>query len=152
MFEHKNLDGQWNRIIEANNSFLSGSVLETRDTTTKDPKASSRKQYGVVGDRLVERCLPPESIGDKWSHDNIDVPWWTSVNNPPHMGLIAEFSNFSGGKHRQKFEKDNNIVGFAANGEAITFKLGSYTTIRSKDSKELSSSTLVDLRKVYFAE
>ena len=152
MFEHKNLDGQWNRVVESTNPFLSGDVLEIRDMTAKEPQASSRRQFGVVGDRLVERCLPPESIGEKWSYDSADVPWWVSVNNPPHMGLVAEFNSHNGGKHRQAFDKENNVVGFAAEGEAIILKPGAYTTVRNKDSKEISAPTLIELRNAYFAD
>jgi hypothetical protein len=66
MFEHKNIDGQWNRVIPASESFVSKEILEIREKVNADckPETSSRLQYGVVGEQLVERCLPPESIGE----------------------------------------------------------------------------------------
>jgi hypothetical protein len=64
MFEHKHLDGQWNRIVPATETFLNGDILECRNNVGPDPDQNSRQQYAVVGDRLVERCLPPLTIGD----------------------------------------------------------------------------------------
>lgn len=152
MFEHKNLDGQWNRVISASEAFVNSEVLELRDATTKDPKTSSRRQFSIIGDRLVERCLPPETVGDKWSHDAADIPWWVSVNNPPHVGIVASFNEVNGGKHRQIFQKDNNIVAYAAEGEAITFAEGLYATTRQKDAKAITAPTLIELRNLYFAQ
>ena len=113
MFEHKNLDGEWNRIIPSNEAFLKGDILECRDTAGTDAKAMSRRQYSVVGNRLVERCLPPETIGDFWSFDATGTPWWGSVKNPPHMGLIAEFNSHLGGEHRKPIDLAHNVVAFA---------------------------------------
>lgn len=152
MFEHKNLDGEWNRVISASENFLAGDVLELRDSASKETAASNRRQYAVVGDRLVERCLPPETVGDKWSYDAADKPWWVSVNNPPHVGIVASFNEHNGGKHRQVLQKENNVVAFAAQGEAITFADGAYTTTRSSDSKAISAATLPELRNLYFAD
>lgn len=154
MFEHKNLDGERNRIVPATDTFISGDVLEMRESIKKDddPKATSRMQYGVVVDRLVERCLPPETIGDKWSYDNSDLPWWGTVNNPPHAGIIAEFNSHNGGKHRKPLEVDHNVVAFAALGEEVTFKNGEYTVIRKKDNKEIKAKTLLETRRAYYSE
>ncbi len=152
MFEHKNLDGVWNRVVPSSDVFVNGDVLEMRESTTKDPQASSRKQYSVVGERLVERCLPPEGVGDRWSYDAVDVPWWTAVKNPPHMGIVAEFNSHNGGKHRIPLEVEQNVVAFASSGEEITFRAGAYRLKRKKDEKEISAPTLPEIRAQYFSE
>ena len=152
MFEHKKLDGEWNRVIPSSDTFIKGEILECRDTVGADPKTLSRRQYGVINDILVERCLPPETIGDYWSYDAFGVPWWDSVKNPPHMGIIAEFNNFNGGAYRKPLDKAHNVVAFAAAGEGITFVDGSYTVVRQSDSKEITAPTLPDLRRDYFTE
>ena len=50
MFEHKHLDGQWNRILSATESYLSKEILEIRENVSRNctPETSSRKQYGVI--------------------------------------------------------------------------------------------------------
>lgn len=53
MFEHKNLDGKWNRIIPSTDVFLNGDVLECRETVGSEPEKISRQQYAGVGKRLV---------------------------------------------------------------------------------------------------
>ena len=152
MFEHKNLDGEWNRIIPSNEAFLKGDILECRDTAGTDAKAMSRRQYSVVGDRLVERCLPPETIGDFWSFDATGTPWWGSVKNPPHMGLIAEFNSHLGGEHRKPIDLAHNVVAFATAGEEVTFANGIYTVVRKSDDKEITANSLIDLRLQYAAD
>lgn len=151
MFENKHLDGEWNRVIPSTDAFLNGDILELRDNLGGNSTSASRRQYGVVGDRLVERCLPPEGLGDRWSYDAADVPWWTSVKNPPHMGIIADFNSYNGGEHRKPLDKAHNVVAFAAVGEEVTFADGSYTVVRQSDNQAISAPTLPELRQVYFA-
>lgn len=152
MFEHKHLDGQWHRILPATESFASKEILEIRDNVSPDckPETSSRKQYAVVGEQLVERCLPPESVGDKWSHDAFDISWWTRVNNPPHMGIIADFNESQGGKHRIPLDLENNVVAFAASGEKVVLKEGQYFVTRDKDNKEITADSLIETRRAYY--
>jgi hypothetical protein len=154
MFEHKHLDGQWNRILPGSDSFLSQEILEIRDNVSPNctPETSSRKQYGVIGEQLVERCLPPENVGDRWSYDAFDVSWWTRVNNPPHMGIIAEFNEKQGGKHRIPLDTGDNVVAYTAAGEKVYLKQGQYFVIRSKDSKEITAASLIDTRRAYYED
>lgn len=154
MFEHKNLDGQWNRVLPSTEPFLSKEILEIRENVSPNckPETSSRKQYGVIGEQLVERCLPPENIGDRWSHDAFDVSWWTRVNNPPHMGIIAEFNESQGGKHRIPLDIEQNVVAYAGSGEKILLKQGQYLVTRSKDNKEIISNSLIEARRAYYEE
>jgi hypothetical protein len=151
MFEHKHLDDKWNRVVPATDSFLSGDILECRDSVGKEPETVSRRQYGVVGDRLVERCLPPQAIGDAWSYDSAGLPWWGAVNNPPHMGIVAEFNTHNGGLHRKPLDLAHNVVAFASAGEEITFADGIYTVTRQSDAAELKAPSILELRKLYFA-
>ncbi|MGR9046147.1 MAG: hypothetical protein ACU83N_12685 [Gammaproteobacteria bacterium] len=151
MFEHKNLDGKWNRIIPSTDAYLNGDVLECRETVGSEPEKISRQQYAVVGKRLVERCLPPESIGDTWSHDAGKLPWWDSVKNPPHMGIVADFNSHNGGLHRIPLDVNHNVVGFADEGEEIVLIKGMYTVKRKSDDKELSAPSMRELREQYFA-
>ena len=154
MFEHKHLDGQWNRILSATESYLSKEILEIRENVSPNctPETSSRKQYGVIGDQLVERCLPPENIGDRWSHDAFDVSWWTRVNNPPHMGIIAEFNENQGGKHRIPLNSGQNIVAYGASGEKVLLSQGQYVVTRSKDDKEITAPSLIETRRAYYED
>ena len=94
MFEHKNLDGEKYRLVSAAESFLKGEVLEFRDGSAEK---SPRQQNAVIGEALVERYLPPESIGDVWPHDKAATPWWLVVDHPPHAGIVAEFNQVMGG-------------------------------------------------------
>ena len=151
MFEHKHLDGEMNKVIATTDAFLNGDILECRDTMGDDVKSLSRRQYAVVGDRLVERCLPPETIGDTWSFDSAAIPWWGSVKNPPHMGIVAEFNTFNNGLHRKPIDLENNVVAFGAQGETVTFSNDTYSMIRKSDEKELTATSLVELRKQYYA-
>lgn len=154
MFEHKNLDGQWNRVVSASEPFLSNEILEIRENVSPNctPETSSRKQYGVIGDQLVERCLPPENIGDRWSYDDCDVSWWTRVNNPPHMGIIAEFNESQGGKHHIPLDTEQNVVAYAASGEQVLLKQGQYFVTRNKDNKEITADSLIETRRAYYEE
>jgi hypothetical protein len=154
MFEHKHLDGEWNRVIPGTEAFVSKEVLELRDNVSPNckPETSSRKQYGVIGDQLVERCLPPENVGDRWSYDAFDVSWWTRVNNPPHMGIIAEFNESQGGKYRKALDTADNVVAFAGSGEKVLLKEGKYFVTREKDSKEITADSLIDTRRAYYED
>ncbi len=151
MFEHKHLDGQWNRVVPSGDGFLAGDVLECRDNTSGEPDGSARKQYGVVGELLVERSLPPERVGDTWAYDSVALPWWVRVMNPPHMGVVAEFNTFNGGLHRKVLDKAHNVVAFAGAGEEVLFGAEGYSVVRQSDSEQLSAPTLEALRKVYYA-
>jgi hypothetical protein len=154
MFEHDMLDDEWHKVIPAMEPFTTENILEIRDSINKqrDPKATSRTQYAVVGDRLVERNLPPETIGDTWSYDAWDTPWWHAVNNPPHAGLLADFNSHNGGLQRQPLDRDNNVVGFAAAGEPVTFQQGEYLVSREKDGMELKAASMLELRKAYYED
>ena len=151
MFEHKNLDGAWNRVVSATETFTNDEILEIREAVGEEPEKISRKQYAVVGNRLVERCLPPESIGDSWSHDVAKLAWWGTVNNPPHAGIIADFNTHSGGLHRIPLDSNHNVVGFAGEGEEIILASGSYKVKRKNDEKEIMAASMLKLREMYYA-
>lgn len=154
MFEHKHLDGQWNRVLATGDSYVSKEILEIRDNVSPNckPETSSRKQFAVIGEQLVERCLPPESVGDIWSHDAFGLSWWVRVNNPPHMGIIAEFNESQGGKHRIPLDTAENVVAYAADGEKVCLKQGQYAVTRSKDSKEIIAGSLIETRRAYYED
>ena len=151
MFEHKTLDGKWNRVVPACEAFVKGEVLECRDSLGGDADSASRLQFGVIGDRLVERCLPPTTIGDVWSYDAGGLPWWGMVNNPPHAGLVADFNAYSGGLYRKPLDLAHNVAAFAAAGEEILFADGMYKVVRQSDGQELTAASILELRKLYFA-
>ena len=151
MFEHKELDGAKNRVIPASDAFMSGEILECRLGLSAELESTNRVQFGVIGDRLVERGLPPESIGDYWSYDVPAAPWWGTVNNPPHAGLVADFNSHSGGQYRVPFDKTHNVVAFASAGEEVLLGDGSYSVVRQSDGAELTASSILELRKLYFA-
>jgi len=150
MFEHKQLDGSIHRLVPASDGFIKGEVLECREGLKGDVESISRKQYGVVGDMLVERCLPPESMGDTWSYDNVAQPWWVRVMNPPHMGIVADYNEQLGGMHRQHLDLAHNVAAIAGEGEVVLFTNGRYNVTRTRDSQELSAPTLAELRKLYY--
>lgn len=150
MFEHKTLDGKWNRIVPTCEPFVKEEVLECRDSLGGDADGASRNQFGVIGNLLVERCLPPQTIGDVWSYDAGGLPWWGVVNNPPHAGLVADFNTHLGGLYRKPLDLAHNVVAFAAEGEEILFTDGVYKVVRKSDEQELTASSLLELRKLYF--
>lgn len=154
MFEHKHLDGVWNRVLPASESYVGNEILEMRDNVSpgSKPETSSRRQYSVIGEQLVERCLPPESVGDLWSHDASGISWWTRVNNPPHMGIIAEFNEYLGGKHRIPLNTEKNVIAYAGAGEEIALKEGKYVVTRSTDAKEITADNLIATRETYYQE
>ena len=151
MFEHKNLDGVWNRIVSSTDAFLNGDILECRDMVGSEPEKISRMQYAVIGQRLVERCLPPESLSETWTQDAGNLPGWDSVKNPPHMGIVADFNSHNDGLHRIPFDANHFVVGFANEGEEIVLVKGKYTVSRKSDGSELSAASLHQLRELYFA-
>jgi hypothetical protein len=150
MFEHKNLDGTWNRVVPASDAFLNGDILECRDMVGSEPEKISRMQFAVIGQRLVERCLPPEALSETWAQDAGQLPGWDSVKNPPHAGIVAEFNSYNGGLHRIPFDANHFVIGFAKEGEEILFLKGLYTVTRKSDAKELSGTSLNELRQLYF--
>jgi hypothetical protein len=151
MFEHKELDGTLNRVIPASDAFINGEVLECRGGRDPEPEKNSRLQFGVIKERLVERNLPPESVGDCWSYDAAAAPWWGAVNNPPHAGLVAEFNSHSGGQYRVPLDLAHNVVAFASAGEDVVFTDGTYKVVRESDGAELTAASILELRKLYFA-
>lgn len=151
MFEHKNLDGKWNRVVPASETFVKSEILECRDSLGGDADGAARNQFSVIGELLVERCLPPQTIGDTWSYDAVSVPWWDVVNNPPHAGLVADFNTHLGGLYRKPLDLTHNVVAFAAEGEEILFADGAYTVVRKSDEQELSAGSILELRKLYYA-
>lgn len=154
MFEHQKLDGETFRVMPASETFLNGEVLELRETigAEKDPNRINRVQYSVAGERLVERCLPPQSVGDRWGYDNADAPWWSLVNNPPHAGLVADFNSSLGGKQRVALDTAHNVIALAAKGEEVIMDSGGeYTLTRASDSKELRAKSMLELRQAYYA-
>ena len=151
MFEHKELDGVKNRLVPATEAFINEEVLEKRETRNSDPvEAIARQQYGVTGTVLVERYLPPESIGNSWSHDP-GTPWWEVVGHPPHAGMVADFNQAKGGSYKRVLTKDNNIVAYAEQGEEVVFNAGEYKVVRKADSQALSAGSLAKLRAAYYA-
>lgn len=148
MFEHENLDGNKYRVVNAVEPFIGAEVLEFRDgSADKAP----RYQHAVAGDLLVERYLPPEPKGDSWPHDAVAAPWWVVVDHPPHAGIVASFNEAMGGTYKRKLNPERNVVAFAEKGEEVVMNAGTYTVVRSSDSKEISQSTLVALRSEYYA-
>jgi len=152
MFEHQNLDGTQHRCIPATESFITVDVLEIRDAKNgRDVTQVSRQQYGVANGALIERYLPPESLGDAWPHDAVATPWWDVVGHPPHAGIVADYNAASGGAYKRKLDRDNNVVAFTASGEAVTMAAGVYSVLRTSDNQTVSGPTLVALRAAYYA-
>jgi len=150
MFEHKHLDGATHRVVPAGDTFITEEVLETREPKNGlAVEAAGRHQHGVVGETLVERFLPPEGTGDAWTYD-AHTPWWVVVMNPPHAGIVADFSKAKGGRYRHKLEKARNVVAFAGAGEEIVLDGAEYVVTRSSDSQELRAGTLLKLRTAYY--
>ena len=154
MFEHKNLDGVWNRVLPASDSYLGNEILEMRDNIGADckPESCARRQYSVYEGQLVERCLPPEQVGDRWSYDATGIAWWIRVNNPPHVGILADFNQYLGGKHRNPVDINRNVVAYAGAGEKIFLKGGEYVVTRSSDGKEIIAPDLIETRQSYYAD
>jgi hypothetical protein len=151
MFEHKELDGTMNRVIAGGDAFVSPEILEMREVfeAVDDVQSLSRKQYAVIDERLVERSLPPENVGERWPYDDSDAPWWTTVNNPPHAGMVASFNAAQGGKQRVPLDPAHNVVAFSSGGDEVIFKDGGYGVVRQSDGKEITAPTLVELRRLY---
>ncbi len=152
MFEHAQLDGVKHRLIAPNEAFVQAEVLEIRDPkNNSETTTAPRTQYGVIDGVLVERYLPPETIGDVWSHDAPASPWWEVVGHPPHGGLVADYNKATGGAYRRVLDPKNNIVAYTSAGEGVTMAGGTYKVTRKSDSKEIEAKTLVALRQEYYA-
>lgn len=152
MFEHKSLDGEKYRLLPASEGFVADQILEHRDPQKgQGITSASRYQHGVANALLVERYLPPETVGDAWPHDASATPWWTVVDNPPHAGIVAEYNEAFGGTYRRKLVPEKNVVAFAEKGEEVVLSKGTYTVIRSSDSQELTATSLLALRAAYYA-
>lgn len=152
MFEHKDLDSVRARLLPPIEAFVQAEVLELREPKTGDePTAAARTQYGVIDGVLVERYLPPETVGTAWAHDAFAAPWWEVVGHPPHGGIVADYNKASGGAYRRKLDPANNIVAYAQEGEAVTMAAGTYKVVRKNDSAELIKLTITALRAAYYA-
>ncbi len=150
MFEHKELDGERRRLIPATEAFVSPSILEVREALKSEgADDSARSQHAVVEKRPVERYLPPASVGDRWAHDATDLPWWEVVNNPPHAGLVADYTKAFGGIRYNPLNKDKNLVAYSSQGEEVVLKETQYSLVRKSDGKEISAPSLLALRKAY---
>ena len=49
------------------------------------------------------------------------------------------------------FDKTHNVVAFASAGEEVLLGDGSYSVVRQSDGAELTASSILELRKLYFA-
>ncbi|NPU95222.1 MAG: hypothetical protein HPY82_25260 [Gammaproteobacteria bacterium] len=151
MFEHKELDGEKHRVLPASEPFILEEVLELRVPRNDKPVTTvGRHQHGVAGGVLVERYLPPETVGDSWQHDP-GTPWWEVVGHPPHGGIVADFNRAKGGAYRRALVPDRNVVAYAAAGEEVLLQGAEYKVVRKTDGQELKEATLVKLRQVYYS-
>ncbi len=152
VFEHKQLDGEKCRIISISDELLKPEILEIRD-----PKNSvavddaCRSQYGVIGEVLVERYLPPETKGDTWAHDNVASPWWSVVGHPPHGGIVADFNKYIGGAYLRTLNKDHNVVAYTEQGEEVTFDGREYLVTRKSDEQEVRGNKMSAVRQQYYS-
>ena len=152
MFEHAHLDGEKCRIVNAASDYLKPEILEIRDPKNSAPVSDTcRYQYGVIGEVLVERYLPPESKGDAWGHDSAASPWWNVVGHPPHGGIVADFNKYIGGAYLRTLDKENNIVAYAENGEEVTFDGVEYKVTRKSDGQAVSGEKMMALRQSYYS-
>lgn len=151
MFEHKELDGVKNRLLPATDAFINEDILEKRESRNADAiEAIARQQYGVAGTVLVERYLPPETVGTSWSHDPA-TPWWEVVGHPPHAGLVADFNKAKGGEYLRKLAPTHNVVAYAEQGEEVLFSAGTYSVTRKSDGQSFSANSLAKLRTAYYS-
>ena len=151
MFEHKEVDGEKRRVLPAPDSFINEEILEVREPRNGEASNTiARQQYGVAGDVLVERYLPPETIGDAWAHDP-KTPWWEVVGHPPHAGVVADFNKAKGGNYKRVLVKDHNVVAYTDQGEEVLFTAGQYSVTRKSDGEALSQPSLMALRASYYA-
>lgn len=153
MFEHKELDGNSYRLLAATQANLSQQILEHRDNSGgRDLTEVPRTQHGVIGNLLVERYLPAETVGAAWPHDAVAEPWWEVVSRPPHAGILADFNATAGGLYRRELAPSHNVVAFAQNGEEVVLDKGIYSVNRAADGERLSAPSLLALRAKYFAD
>lgn len=84
--KHPRIDGTWARILD-------DGTLEMRDPNSGqswDPEKKPRFQYRVNEDGdLVERRLPPASVGDAWV--DIGAPEWEYIDTPPRDELLRDY-------------------------------------------------------------
>lgn len=88
---HDEIDGVWNCL-------LPDGTLEMRNPNegqSWDAEKKSRYQYRVVDGLLIERRLPPESVGDAWR--DTGVPEWAIIEYPAHVGLLRDYWQSHGG-------------------------------------------------------
>ena len=151
MFEHKDLDGNKHRTFSPAETFVSSDVLETREPKNgQSVDKAGRLQHAVIEAVLVERFLPPESIGDKWGYEP-STAWWEVVGHPPHGGIVADFNSNQGGAYQRELNTEDNVVGFAESGEKVVMTGSDYKVVREKDSTELVQPSFIELRKAYYA-
>ena len=149
MFEHKYLDGEKHRLLASSQEFLKESILESREPIPGGSVAKApRLQHAVAGSVLVERYLPPEGVGESWSHDPGAI-WWEVVGHPPHGGIVADFNKEIGGEYHRKLAPDHNIVAYAEKGEEVVLTGGEYKVTRA-DGEDLTANTLSALRSAYY--
>lgn len=152
MFEHKLLDGEKLRVLAVDQNFIKPEVLEIRDPKNAESIDSAcRAQYGVIGEVLVERYLPPATIGDAWPHDNVASPWWEVVGHPPHGGIVADFNKYIGGIYRRKLDPGRNVVAYAEEGEEVVLDSGELVVKRKRDDQELRQKNIGQLRQSYYS-
>lgn len=152
MFEHTQLDGEKCRIINSDKDFLQSEILEIRDPKNNVSIADAcRSQYGVIGEVLVERYLPPEAKGDSWQHDSVASVWWSVVGHPPHGGVVSDFNKYIGGAYLRTLDPGNNVVAYAEAGEAVTFDGVDYIVTRNSDSQEVRGNKMSELRQNYYS-
>ena len=152
MFEHETIDNQKLRVLPASDTFVNQDVLELREPKNgQGLEVTSRLQHAVVGNVLVERFLPPESIGDTWPHDASAAPWWEVVSHPPHGGVVAKFNAALGGSYQRELDPKHNVVAFAGNGEEVLMEKAEYVVVRNSDQQALRAPSILALRKAYYA-
>lgn len=149
MFEHKYLDGEKHRTLPPTESFINEEILETREPKSGETYTQvGRLQHGVAGEVLVERFLPPETVGDKWPTDAGTI-WWSVVGHPPHGGIVADFNKAKGGAYKRTLDKEKNIVAYAEAGEEVVLKPEGYSV--TKAESELVAPSILELRKMYYS-
>lgn len=153
MFEHEKLDGEKYRLLVVDDSFIKQAILELREPKNGSGyHIANRQQYAVAENILVERFLPPELFGNSWPHDPVSTPWWEVTSHPPHGGIVASFNSAFGGNYNRELTPTHNIVAFAENGEEVLMDSEQYIVTRKCDGREFRSSSLVELRNLYFSD
>jgi len=99
---HKDIGGKWNRLLTMDTIRVSGVREETGSGVTEwlvagshrvlqmidpnsgqgwDDKKKQRYQYVMTDAGLLERMLPPESVGDVWRGETSPRPF-TPIDRP----------------------------------------------------------------------